>query len=223
MKRLFIIFFVVIDLLLIHKTSFCKEEVSFASEPCYIDNNYVLLYKIINWWNDALPGEDAGLCGSTIRCESNNHIRIEYKNQTISLLYSGYFDDLLSIFKECKECFGPSYFECTWLNNRYFDKMDASSVPLISKKIKIIQFNNMSKKHAELILNLQGNIKFEIEGKICGLLLKDGKVALHHSGAFLKRCPLSRQNKANDSSIRLSIVNLTTGEPIARYSAVFIN
>ena len=30
---------------------------AFCSETYYIDNNRVLLYKIINWWYDCLPEE----------------------------------------------------------------------------------------------------------------------------------------------------------------------
>ncbi len=46
--------------------SYSKEEPLFA-ETCYIDSSYVLLYKIINWWNDSEPGADNILCGNTLK------------------------------------------------------------------------------------------------------------------------------------------------------------
>jgi hypothetical protein len=208
----------------VEKKALCTEdEPSFVSEPCYIDNNIVLLYKIINWWNDTLPDDDSSLCGSMIKCQSNNNIKIEYNKKTkkLTLANTGYFGDLLSVFRECENCPGPSYFKCVWLNKRYFDGIKISTIPRIVRKINIIQFSNISKQQAKLMFTLEGKIKFLVEGKIRGLLLENGKIALHHGGKFSKTCPTPLHDQVGNLSISLVIMNFQTGEPIARYSAVF--
>jgi len=57
--------------------SYSKEKPLFA-ETCYIDNSYVLLYKIINWWNDSEPVYDNMICGDTLKCKISGISTIQY-------------------------------------------------------------------------------------------------------------------------------------------------
>jgi len=93
-----------------------------CAEKYYIDDNRVLLYKIINWWYDSLVEESQQLCGRTIRCQSNGNIQIEYDadKMRLKLKTRESFADLLSVFKQCEKCWGSSYLTLTWLNKEYF-------------------------------------------------------------------------------------------------------
>jgi hypothetical protein len=207
----------------VSKPSLCEDEMPFFEEPCYIDNNYVLLYKIINWWNDALPQDEISLCGNALKCVGGSKTSIAYSRDTQVLQISNLNNsfDLLSIFKECDTCVGPSYLKCTWLNKKYFNKTDPSSVRILEKNIKTVYFNNINEKQAKVFSNLQGKIRFVVEGRIGGLLLNDGRIALHPAGSFLKKCPRSQLSEPSKLPISLSVINIQTGETIALYTAIY--
>ena len=150
-----------------------------CSETYYIDNNRVLLYKIINWWYDCLPEESNRLCGSLIKYQSKDNAQVEYyeAEMILKLQIKGGFADLLSIFKQCKRCFGPSYLQCTWLNKKYFGNGEAAIVPNELPTIRAFVINNIDKKQVRLIRSAEKDIVFVLEGVIGGLL--NGKIALH--------------------------------------------
>ena len=188
-----------------------------CSEKYYINNNKVLLYKIINWWYDSLPEESHQICGSLIRCQTKDNIRIEYNAIEMKLRFNAKesFADLLSIFKECKQCWGPSYLELTWLNKEYFgDGKFMTSADKYS-----YTFSHIERTNAQRIQSLADVIGLELEGVICGLM--NGKIALHHSGNLLKTCQTDSEKQDKIFPITLKIVNYQTEEILAKLTMAF--
>lgn len=196
---------------------------AFCSESYYINNNRVLLYKIINWWNDCIPEESSHLCWRRIKCENEGDAHIVYSEteKTLKLQIKGGFAELLSTFKQCDQCFGPSYLQCTWLNKKYFGYGEAVIVQDELPAISALFFNNINKKEWRLIRSVEKDIELVLEGVIGGLLMMNGKIALHQAGNFLKTCPKPNQNRDNSFPISLKIINSRTEEVLAKYTAIW--
>lgn len=194
-----------------------------VSEICYLDNNYVLLYKIINWWNDSLPSDDTAPCGNSIKCQSIGNVQVNYieSNKTLVIENTGDFAGLLSVIKQCRDCPGPSHFECTWINNKKFNTLTTKATPQNVTAINTLHINSVSPEQANHIRSMEDEIVFVVEGRIAGLLLQNGKIALHHSGEFLKACPKTLINEDENSNISLVVKNSITEEVFAQCSAVF--
>ena len=96
--------------------------ISRGTETYFIDNQPVLLYKTINWWYDCLEMESRLLCGRQVRYQNNGDARLMYNKSKshIDIIFSPKVANMLSIFKPCHPCFGPSYFQLTWINPSYF-------------------------------------------------------------------------------------------------------
>lgn len=192
-----------------------------CSEKYYINNNQVLLYKIINWWYDSLPEESHQLCGSFIRCQTKGNVQIEYDAIEMKLRLNAKesFAELLSIFKQCEQCWGPSYLKSTWLNKEYFgDGKFITSTDKYSTVNSYI-FAHIEKTHAQKIQSIVDVIGLEFEGVICGLM--DGKIALHHSGKQLKTCRAGSEKQDENFPITLKFVNSQTEEILAKLFVVF--
>jgi hypothetical protein len=58
-------------------------------------------------------------------------------------------------------------------------------------------------------------------GFIGGLLLLNGKIALHQAGYFLKNCSDSHQKLNNSFPITLNIINSHIEEVLATYIAIW--
>jgi len=201
-------------LLCIHIFSFD----AFCEETYRIDNNRVLLYKIINWWYDCLPDECDLFCGKTVECDNRGNAEIEYSaaDMTLKLKVKGGFADLFSIFKACKDCYGPSYLECRQLNRKYFGNGKAVGIHAGFRGFNEFVFNAISSSQAQSVRNIKDDIKFVLKGRIGGLV--GGKVALHQAGQFQKACPKDPKNQKAAFPITLKIVNAQTDEILAIYS-----
>ncbi len=197
--------------------------VSYCSESYYINNNRVLLYKIINWWNDSLSEESIQFCGRRIKCQNEGETQVEYNQSQMMLKLNikGGFADLVSIFKQCEQCFGPSYLQCTWLNQKYFGNGEAVIVQDELPAIGALFFNNINKKGWRLIRSIEKNIELVLEGVIGGLLMMNGRIALHQAGSFLKTCPGASQSRYDSFPISLKIINSHTEEVLAKYTAIW--
>lgn len=179
------------------------------------------MYKVLNWWNDSLPEDDSLPCGDKLKCQSTGGITLEYDElQMILKIHpAGGFGDLVSLFKRCEQCYGPSSLKSSWLSEKYFGKGEAVIIPKTETSIRLVVFNNISKKQAFFIRTIEKDVTFVLEGKIGGLLL-DGKIALHHVGDFLKSCPKVGQNQEDSSPVSLTIINSQNEEVMAKYLAV---
>ena len=188
---------------------------AYCSEKYYIDNQRVLLYKIINWWYDCLPEESTRLCGSRIKYENRGNARILYDaaEQKLTLEVDGGFAELLAFFKVCQGCRGPSHFECTWLNGKYFGMGRAK----IFSRQQTFTVENVDENQAKAIRSMKHHLVFVVEGIIGGLM--NGQIALHQGGDLLKTCPEPEQSD-EPYSIRLTLFNSKTNEMLATYQAV---
>ncbi len=131
------------------------------------------------------------------------------------------FADLLSIFKQCEHCWGPSYLKLTWLNKEYFgDGKFITSTDKYSTVNSYI-FAHIEKTHAQQIQSIVDVIELELEGIICGLM--NGKIALHHAGKLLKTCQVDSEKQDESFPITLKIMNSQTEELLAKLSVVFDN
>ena len=205
---------------LVGSNAFCLEtEHSALSEICYVNSNEVLLYKIINWWNNSLPEDDTLPCGDLITCQHTGGITVDYNRATMMLhiTTSENFGELISVFKQCEQCPGPAYLECSWLNTKFFDNVQATR----SKDIKMLSFKEISPHQADKLKDAEKDLAVVVEGVIGGLLSGNGKIALHHTGDFLKSCPKSSQRPEERFPTSLKIINSRTQEELARYHVVF--
>lgn len=201
--------------------SYSKEH-SFFAEKCFIDNRYVLLYKVINWWNDNAIDDNNFICSRRLRCELVGMSELLYNSTTSSLtIKSNYqIEDLISVFKECKKCKGPSYLICTYLNNKYFGSNPVKSIRPIYPTINFIVIQGITDKNANRLIINQEKIGIELEGTVGGLVLKNGKIAFHQNATFLKSCPESSQNQTDRFQTYLTIKNMETGEILAKFKTV---
>lgn len=196
-------------------------DIAACSENYYINNSRVLLYKIINWWYDSLPEDSQRLCGELIRCRSERNVQIEYDTDGMKIRFytKESFADLLSVFKPCEPCWGPSFLQLTWLNKKYFGHGRYLPSTDRDSHLNSFIFGEIEGIHAEKIQSIVDAIGLELEGAICGLM--NGKISLHHSGELLKTCPADGKRQDEDSPITLKIVNFQTEEVLAKFSAIF--
>lgn len=200
---------------------FTSPNFAVCSEKYYINNTRVLLYKIINWWYDSLPEESYLLCGESIKCRSQGNIQVRYDavEMKIRLYPKESFADSLSVFKQCKQCFGPSYLKLTWLNKQYFGDGKYIASTDSHSNLNSFTFSQVERINAENIQGVVEGIGLELEGVICGLM--DGKIALHHSGELLKTCRVNKEKQDEQFEITLKILNFHTDEILAKFSVFF--
>ncbi len=190
-------------------------------EKYYINNNQVLLYKIINWWYDSLPEESHQLCGYLIRCQDKGNFQIQYDAIEMKLRFNAKesFADLLSIFKQCEQCWGPSYLKLTWLNKEYFGDGQFIASTDKDSTVNSYIFAHIERTHAQQIQSIVDVIGIELEGVICGLM--NSKIALHNAGKLLKTCQAGSEKQDENFPITLKIVNSQTEEILAKLSVIY--
>lgn len=188
---------------------------AYCDEIYYIDNSPIFLYKTINWWYDCLPEESKKLCGRPIKCSNTGNTQAWYDepNKNIELKIKGGFATMLLAFKKCKQCYGPSYLHCIWLDQKYFNGTTANVILNDSWTISGFTFFNIENEQAQLIQSITHDIQFILEGVIGGL--SSGQIALHESSNLLKKCNAASQNLDERYPITLKIINTSTDETIA--------
>lgn len=123
---------------------------------------------------------------------------------------------MLLAFKKCKLCYGPSYFHCLWLNQKYFNGATSNVILKDSSIIGGFTFRNIEKEQAQLIRSISHDIQFILEGVIGGL--SNGQIALHESGNLLKRCNRAALYPDEKYPITLKMINTSTNEIIAIFN-----
>ena len=190
-------------------------------EKYYIDDqNVFLLYKVVNWWYDCQPKDNYLLCGKPIKCTNLGNACIKYtqSKSALKIFIQKGLADQLSIFKTCKECFGPSSLRCIWQNKKYFGKGTAVS----TKNLNQFIFLHINKVQARILKNIEKEIVLVVEGNVLGLM-NDGKIALHNTGTILKRCPSNADEKGGIFPITVKIKNTSTNEILAQYLVTWSN
>ncbi len=191
-------------------------------ETFYINNNSVLLYKVINWWYDSPHEASKQLCGSHMKYQVVDNARVEYNEAgVLKIRIKGGFTDQLSIFKQCKMCFGPSYLKCTWLNKKYFGNGSAMTISKNFSTESTLVMKGIDKKYGRLMVGIEHDLMFESEGVIGGLL--NGKIALHRAGTFLKKCSPLPDGRGDHYPFSLKVINSRTKEMLAEYTEILKN
>ena len=190
---------------------------AYGDEIYYIDNSPLFLYKTINWWYDCLPDESRKLCGKPIKCSNTGNARIEYDGtrKKLEIKIQGGFATMLSAFKRCRQCYGPSYFHCIQLERKYFDGTDANVILNDSSTISGFAFSNIEKEQAQHLQSIAHDLQFMLEGIIGGL--SNGRIALHESCDLIKRCNETSPDPKEKYPITLSIIKISTNEKIALF------
>lgn len=201
--------------LLIHVHAAC------GAETCYIDDSPLLLYKTINWWYDSLPEESGMLCGKPIKCINEGNARVDYdeSKQKLKIQIKGGFASMLSVFKKCEECYGPSYLQRLSINPDYFMNGNKTMVPDHSPSMNSFEFNNIGKEQAQLLKSVEKDLVFIVEGVIGGLC--NGQITLHESGDLLKYCRGPFFGKYDNKPICIKIIDAKNNKILVEYTMLW--
>lgn len=189
-----------------------------GEETCYIDDSPLLLYKTINWWYDSLPEESSMLCGKPIKCINKGNARVEYDepNKKIRIKITGGFANMLSVFKTCERCYGPTNLQSLSINPDYFMNSPTTIAPAASSTMNSFGFNNINKEQALMLKSVEKDLVFMVEGVIGGLC--NGKITLHESGDLLKYCRGPFFGKYDNYPICIKIIDDRNKKILAEYT-----
>ena len=192
-----------------------------ATEKYFIDQQPVLLYKIINWWNTCLPNDCGLLCGRAISCTDQGNVNIQKhtKGSGLILRMNGTFAELLTPYKQSEAFFGPNRFQCKWLNEKYFGDGIADDIKDSTNGAGEFRYRSVSHRHVALLKRVEKDIGVVLNGVIGGLM--DSKIALHQAGKMPNYCVISNPHNPERFPITLKIVNVETAEVLVEYLAVW--
>lgn len=183
--------------------------ISFSQEWYSIDNQPVLMYKIINYWYDA-PGDTASfLCGRPVSCRIKSDTTLKYtpQDRQIILFFPQPVADQLSIAeppKTAKALWAAGPFH---MNSSLLDSCTAMVTLTDSGNLKQIV---LSPVLPDLFRELQtGRLEVMIEGRIFGL--KNGRIALHPTKNLIRKC----QKSDNPAPVTIRIVDTVSKKTIA--------
>jgi len=201
MSKLFCIFFLFLN------TNIYAYSELYESDLYYLDENEVLLYKILNWWSIEDNKKSTEFCFNNIKVRSNKTLNLAYNKKTkiLKIYLKEDFADLISIFDNKNTNLKNEY-----INKKYFKNLKAQSI----KKINNITLKNISAGEYKRINKIKNNIAFELEGKVAGLLAYNGKISFDKSGDFLRQCPQKPNEKFD---IIFKILNMKTKEILVKY------
>jgi len=188
----------------------------------YVDNNQVLLYKIMNWWNIDSNQNDITPCNKAIKYKRIGNIKVEYddKSRELTLVLKNSFAKLVDILKECKNCYGPEYLENIFLNQDYFKNATTKNITKELSLLNKLIFNDVNQREAFKIKNIEKDITLIFEGVIGGLLSGSNNISVHQAGSFFRNCPI--KGKKN-FPIKFTIMNKSTNETLVVYSSIWGN
>jgi len=184
----------------------------FGDDTYSIDNSKVLLYKLINWWNVYGGDESQRLCNRSINYEDTRKIKLKYftKLKTLEVKLDNDFASLISIL-------GSNDLKSTYLDITYFD----TNIPQILNKHefseKTITFKNINPQQYHNLKKIQNDLVVVVEGKISGLLEVSGKIALHNSGSFFRKCFSNNLNQKIDYPLTLKILDNKAKKLLVQY------
>jgi hypothetical protein len=198
--------FICIFFLFFNTTIYAYSEL-YKSDLYYLDENEVLLYKILNWGSTEAHENSTEFCFNNIRVRSNNLLNLEYdkKSKVLKIYLKEDFADLVSVFENKN-----AYLKIEYINKRYFKNLEAKSI----KKVNNISLKNVSSSEYKKIKKIKDNIAFELKGKVAGLLAFSGQISLYKRGDFLRSCP---QNLSEKFDIVFKILNIKTKEVLVKF------
>lgn len=192
-----------------------------GAETCYIDNSPLLLYKTINWWYDSLPEEAGMLCGKPIKCINEGNARVEYDEakRIMTMGIEGGLANMLSIFKNCERCYGPTYLYSLSINPDYFIHSKTPLLPDDSATMNRFSIPHIKKEQAQLLKIIEKDLVFWVEGGIGGLC--NGRITLHESGDLLKYCRGPFFGKYDHDPICIKIIDAKNDQILAEYTILW--
>lgn len=192
----------------------------YSQESYFLNDQRVLLYKIINWWYDANPAEAGQICGDRLRYENNRGWNLHESENEIRLTLAGGQDcgSLVSLKSRCDHSSFTFYrAQADWVNTQHFEESEISFVyeerPTNNRCTIVI--DNVSQHLLERMRTGFTELKLTISGRVNGL--GNGKVALLSGGDCYQRCPIPPAADRQQETVRIDLVNSSSGESLARF------
>lgn len=192
----------------------------YSDERYFLNDQRVLLYKIINWWYDANPAEAGQICGDRLRYENNRGWNLHESDNEIRLTHAGgqSCGSLVSLRSHCAHSSTTTFrVQPEWANTEYFEVSDISfefEEQTTSNRCTII-IDNVSQHLLERMRTGFTELKLTINGRVNGL--GNGKVALLSGGDCYQRCPIWSAAERQLETVRIDLVNSSSGESLARF------
>lgn len=193
-----------------------------GTEAYYINGNRVLLYKVINWWYDCLPQESFDLCGYPIVYRNDGNVRVQYHLPTKELILTvtNGFAQMISLFNSEGQKKASRLINCIQLNERTFGEIKTEAFGGRFDISGQLVMQGIEKETAALFCQMEDGLRFEIKGRIAGLM--NGRIALHPDGEFIKSCYGPLQNPGEKVSVNLLVHNADADELLASFSLAVV-
>lgn len=140
-----------------------------CQEDYFIEDERVLLYKVVNWWYTCLEPDVQWLCGQSVRFESHGEIHGREYNQgrKMVLILPEECADKLSVFSTPM---GKSHFKLVWQHPDYFPVNKGITLPAGLYSLDRVSVTGIPKENRRAIRSLVPLLGVHIEGRIGGWL-----------------------------------------------------
>lgn len=191
----------------------------YCTDYCSLDDQQILLYKIINWWYDA---RSAGgeLCDSVITCRNSGVINFDVTDEnggthaTLQMMCV----PLMSFFTNCEmQQSVSSPIPAAYTSDQYRD----AEVTLVITEFPttnncLIRFENISRDAALTLEKQHLDLVFIVTGKVQGL--GKGKIALNSHGDCFGKCKGVPAGTSTVQVIDIELVDSKTQSIVVRFS-----
>lgn len=183
MKNTLLITFIILHYCIVPKTSN-------GAELYFLDGSRVLLYKIINWWYYAPPGEGDQLCGERLEYVKTGNAKVHYfdKKTQVTITIDGGFAPLLSVVRKCETC--PAVYSVvgSWQEGEDLSsespRLTIDELPFTNEYTLTIE--GIDRKMVETIRTWEADLVFTLSGVVQGL--QNGKIAVGDALDKLGKC-----------------------------------
>lgn len=191
-----------------------------GAESYYINNNRVLLYKVINWWYDCLPEVSEQLCGQILTYRDPGSMKVAYDedNRVVKLIVPNRFTDIVSLFGGHSRQKEGRSFTCTFRQKEIFGPGQSMDVTDVFISDGAFVFKGIASVQAQKIQEIRDAMVFEVTGSIRGLM--DGKIALSPGGDFIRSCPADSLQKIAFLPVTMKVYHAGTNEILLIYSGL---
>lgn len=192
----------------------------YSEERYFLNDQRVLLYKLINWWYHAAPAEAHQICGDSLRSEiTGGWLRYESESG-IKLALAGEYGcgSLISLKTGCGQSPQRSHrVDATWVNTEYFESGQLSFVFEERRETNdcSLVIYNVSEPSLEMLRTAAVGLQLTISGRVNGL--GNGKVALLGGGDCYERCSKPSAAGVLHQSVQIDLVNTFSGETLASF------
>ncbi len=185
-----------------------------CQEDYFIEDEWVLLYKVVNWWYTCLEPDAQWLCGQSVRFESHGEIRVSGEGRKMDLILPKECAGQLSLFRKTKV---KNYFKLAWQHPDYFPVSRGITLPSGLYSLDRFSVTGIPKEDRRAIRSLIPLLGIQIQGRIRGLT--NNRIALYPVDSTTKNqirsCP--EPEDGTPFPISLAIIHTPSGETLARY------